>query len=204
MAIKNPDYFLFASGQDKHTFLASPNADKARKTPFSIWEEKAENVKLDNGKTDSSNPCFRFIDSLVHLRLPFGFLGNGHEIWYIDNSDIFSEKRYLATDFDRLVQSRDVNALRIFLGLYGHAGHVAPGDEESPAEQVAKESLKRKSQSEEELRNVIYGRNGRESLFEKCGSLFFQGTREARSIHSQRALPKLPVLHFQAHLHSIL
>lgn len=171
---KIPDFFLFASGQDKHNFLAAPADDKPLKTLFSIWEDKAENVKLDNGKTDSSNPYFQLMDYLVYLRLPFGFLSNGHEIWYVDNSDIFSEKRYLAMDFDRLVQSRNVNALRIFLGIYGHAGHIASGDMESPAAQVAKESLRRKTQSEEELRNVIYGLNGRDSLFEKCGVLLFK------------------------------
>ncbi|MBD5648116.1 MAG: N-6 DNA methylase [Desulfovibrio sp.] len=171
---KIPDFFLFASGQDKHTFLASPTDNKPLKTIFSIWEDKAENVKLDNGKTDNSNPYFQLMDYLVYLRLPFGFLSNGHEIWYVDNSDIFSEKRYLAMDFDRLVQSRNVNALRIFLGIYGHAGHMAAGDKEAPAAQVARESMRRKTQSEEELRNVIYGLNGRDSLFEKCGVFLFK------------------------------
>lgn len=171
---KIPDFFLFASSQDKHNFLASPTDDKPLKMIFSIWEDKAENVKLDNGKTDNSNPYFQLMDYLAYLRLPFGFLSNGHEIWYVDNSDIFSEKRYLAMDFDRLVQSRNVNALRIFLGIYGHAGHIVSGDMESPAAQVARESLRRKTQSEEELRNVIYGLNGRDSLFEKCGVFLFK------------------------------
>lgn len=171
---KIPDFLLFASEPDREKFIVAPKDEKPLKVIYSVWEDKAENVALDNGKTDNTNPYFQLMEYLVFLRLPFGFLSNGHEIWYVDNSEIFSEKRYLDVNFDKLIESRNVGALRIFMGIFGYSGHFAPEGKEAPASLVASESRRRKTQSEEELRNVIYGLDGRDSLFEKCGVFLFK------------------------------
>ncbi|MDE5831605.1 MAG: hypothetical protein K2H64_01220 [Desulfovibrio sp.] len=173
--VKIPDFQLFADEKEKVAFQAALLNDKPLKTIFSVWEDKAENVVLDNGKTGPDSPYFQLMGYLLSLRLTFGFLCNGHEIWYIDNSEIFSEKRYLVANFDRLVASRDTDALRIFMGVFGRAGHIAIGEEVAPVRQVARESVKRRFQSEEELKDAVYGLNGRDSLFEKCGAILFKG-----------------------------
>lgn len=175
--LKIPDFFLFANAEEQQKFLAGPKDSDALKTVFSVWENKAEDVILDNGKTDRANPYFQLMEYLLFLRLPFGFLSNGHEIWYVDNSDIFSEKRYLAVNFDKLVESRDPNALRIFMGLFAYASYFPSEGEEAAAKQLMAESARRKMQSEEELSNAIYGLNGRDSLFEKCGVFLFKSQK---------------------------
>lgn len=175
---KIPDFLLFSGINDKRVFQDAPKDDKPFRRIASVWEDKSENVTLDNGKTDASNPYFQLVDYLMYLRLPYGFLCNGHEIWFVDNSEIFSEKRYLAVNFDRLVESRNTSALRIFMGLFSHKAHFPPEDTEPPALRVATESVKRREQSEEELRNVIYGLNGRDSFFEKCGAFLFKAQKD--------------------------
>lgn len=171
---KIPDFFLFRDSSERDSFIAAPKDAKPLASIFSVWEDKAENVALDNGRTDTGNPYFQLMEYLTFLRLPFGFLSNGHEIWFVDNSEIFAEKRYLGVNLDRLLESRDVSALRIFMGIFGRSGHIAAGGREAPAAAISRESRKRRDQSEEELRNAIYGLDGRESMFEKCGALLYK------------------------------
>ncbi len=175
---KSPDFCLFANEKDIQNFVVASGDAKSRRGMASIWEDKAERVALDNGKTDSSNPYFQLIEYLTVLRLDYGFLGNGHEIWLVDNSDIHSEKRYLAMNFDRLMETRNVNALRIFMGLFGHAGHYPSQGAVAPVKVAARESVRRKAESEEELRNIIYGLDGKDSFFEKCGEFLFRAQKK--------------------------
>lgn len=127
------------------------------------------------------------MEYLVFLRRPFGFLGNGHELWYVDNSEIFSEKRYLAVNFDKLLASRNVGALRIFMGLFAYSAHFAPAGQKAPATRIADGNLIRRQQSEDELRDVIYGLDNRDSFFEKCGTFLFKNLQ----IQDHSVLPEL-------------
>lgn len=170
---KIPDFLLFATEEDRTAFLAAPRDDKPLNLVCSIWEDKAENVPLDNGKTGAANPYFQLMDYLLPLHLRFGFLSNGRELRYVDNSDFFSSKRYLAVNLPALAASRDVNALRIFLGIFGRQAQIAEPGAEPPAVQLAAASRKRTKLSETELATAIYGLNGKDSLFEQCGSFLY-------------------------------
>lgn len=169
---KAPDFLLFRNDDDRKTFLEAAN-DKPLGLIFSVWEDKAENVPLDNGKTTRDNPYFQLFGYLTSLHLPFGFLGNGHEMICMDTSGFFRDKRFLKVNFDKLIESRDPAALRIFMGIFGYQGHVEDKKKNTPAVLAADASAKYREQSEAELRDAIYGLNGRESMFEKTGALLF-------------------------------
>lgn len=174
---KIPDFLLFANEEERLAFLAAPKDAKPLGKIASVWEDKAEDVALDNGRTNTGNPYFQLAEYLAQLHLSYGFLGNGHEILFLDNSAAYSDKHYLATNFDRLVETRNIGALRIFLAIYSHAGHYPAAGAKAPALCIAHESKRRTIQSEVELRNVIYGLDGRESLFEKCGAFLFKAQK---------------------------
>ena len=179
--LAKPDWcLLLAPGQD-NALIASK--DHALIT--AICESKAWDKTLDTGKADRTfNPHHQLQDYLSTLRVRFGFLTNGH-LWRIYDTDrVTAKKTYIEFDLQAICALADGTeknqALALFAFFFGHDTYMPPATvgQVSAIEQAIAASADFTLAVEENLKAVIYGYAGEDSLFEIMG----------RAIH--RANPK--------------
>ena len=177
-----PDYCLVLNPQQENALIAS----KDRTHITAICESKAWGQTLDTGKADrKDNPHHQLQDYLSTLRVRFGFLTNGR-IWRVYDTDkITAKKTFIEFDLQRLWAVEDVGekaqGLALFAFFFGRDTYVRPADgaQVSAIEQAIAASADFTLEVEENLKAVIYGYAGEDSLFEVMG----------RSIH--KANPKV-------------
>ena len=140
-----------------------------------ICEAKAWGKELDTGKADrDKNPHHQLQDYLSTLRVRFGFLTNGH-IWRIYDTDkITAKKTFIEFDLQRLLADGDAAArargLGLFAFFFGRDTYVRPtASQASAMEQAIAASADFTLAVEENLKAVIYGYAGEDSLFEIMG-----------------------------------
>jgi hypothetical protein len=150
-----------------------------------ICEAKAWGKTLDTGRADrESNPHHQLQDYLSTLRVRFGFLTNGR-IWRVyDTSKVTAKKTFIEFDLHAICEleagTEKTAALGLFAFFFGRNTFVPPAvaGERTAIEQAIAESADFTLGVEENLKAVIYGYAGEDSLFEIMG----------RAIH--RANPK--------------
>ena len=150
-----------------------------------ICESKAWGKTLDTGKADRNlNPHHQLQDYLSTLRVRFGFLTNGR-VWRLYDTDkVTAKKAFIQFDLQAIcaleVGTERTEALALFAFFFGRDTYVPPAvaGQASAIEQVIAESADFTLDVEENLKAVIYGYAGEDSLFEIMG----------RAIH--RANPK--------------
>lgn len=150
-----------------------------------ICESKAWGKKLDTGKADRNhNPHHQLQDYLSTLRVRFGFLTNGR-IWRIYDTDkVTAKKTYIQFDLEAICALDEgiekTEALALFAFFFGRNTYVPPTKAGQPSaiEKAIADSADFTLEVEENLKAVIYGYAGEDSLFETMG----------RAIH--RANPK--------------
>ncbi|MFM2058976.1 MAG: hypothetical protein RLY71_3361 [Pseudomonadota bacterium] len=176
-----PDWCLMLEPDQADELVA--NTDHQLIT--AICESKAWGKTLDTGKADrESNPHHQLQDYLSTLRVRFGFLTNGR-IWRLyDTSRITAKKTFIQIDLQTIC-TMDAGperhaALALFAFFFGRDTYVPPATEgqRTAIEQAIAESADFTLGVEENLKAVIYGYAGEDSLFEIMG----------RAIH--RANPK--------------
>lgn len=170
-----PDWTLFKDEQSLQAFKNAPDDQKPSDGIVSFLESKHWDKLLDTGKADrKQNPYFQLLEYLNFARLPLGFLSNGHEWWLVDNRQISANKRYVRVHLDRLTDEEDLASLRLFFHLFGRESHIRQEQAEcSGFEDAARVERLRREASEDDLRKVIYGIDGRASLFEKVGQALY-------------------------------
>ncbi len=150
-----------------------------------ICESKAWDKTLDTGKADRiHNPHHQLQDYLSTLRVRFGFLTNGR-IWRIYDTDkVTAKKTYIQFDLEAICAldsgTEKTEAFALFAFFFGRETYVPPpkAGQVSAIEQAIAQSADFTLEVEENLKAVIYGYAGEDSLFEIMG----------RAIH--RANPK--------------
>ncbi len=148
--------------------------DKALIT--AICESKAWDKTLDTGKADrENNPHHQLQDYLSTLRVRFGFLTNGR-IWRVYDTDkITAKKTFIEFDLQRLLALDDADekaeGLGLFAFFFGRNTYAPPAEagKASAIEQAIAASSDFTLAVEENLKAVIYGYAGEDSLFEIMG-----------------------------------
>lgn len=170
-----PDWTLFKDEQSLQAFKDAPDDQKPVDGIVSFLESKHSDKLLDTGKADrKQNPYFQLLEYLNFARLPLGFLSNGHEWWLVDNRQISASKRYVRVHLDRLADEEDLASLRLFFHLFGRESHIRKDEAaRSGFEDADRVERLRRQASEDDLRKVVYGIDGRASLFEKVGQALY-------------------------------
>jgi len=172
-----PDWTLFPSEAARSGYLSI--GKEARQTALeaivAFCESKDAKKALDTKKADrDDNPYVQLLEYLSYTRLEYGMLSNAAEWWLVDNTRVSSEKRYLRVDLAGIIAADDVEAFRYFLHFFRRANFV-PTEAEKPAPikiMVGQEASARRA-VEEDLQKVIYGLDGKDSLFERIGRALF-------------------------------
>ena len=183
--LAKPDWCLMLQpGQDEALIGSKDHA-----LITAICESKAWDKTLDTGKADRThNPHHQLQDYLSTLRVRFGFLTNGR-IWRVYDTDkITAKKTYIQFDLEAITAldegTEKTEALALFAFFFGRDTYLPPttagqtSQHQSPIEKAITESADFTLAVEENLKAVIYGYAGEDSLFEIMG----------RAIH--RANPK--------------
>lgn len=167
-----PDYCLLLHPEQENALVASK--DHALITV--ICESKAWGKVLDTGKADrKDNPHHQLQDYLSTLRVRFGFLTNGR-IWRVYDTDkITAKKTFIEFDLERLLSLEDTaekaQGLALFAFFFGRDTYAQPPEagQVSAIQQAIAASNDFTLAVEENLKAVIYGYAGEDSLFEIMG-----------------------------------
>ena len=176
-----PDWCLLLQPGQDNALIASKN----HQLITAICESKAWDKTLDTGKADRThNPHHQLQDYLSTLRVRFGILTNGR-VWRIYDTDkITAKKTYIQFDLEAICTlpnaAEKAEALALFAFFFGRDTFMPPAlpGQASAIEQAIAASADFTLAVEENLKAVIYGYAGEDSLFEIMG----------RAIH--RANPK--------------
>lgn len=176
-----PDWCLLLDAGQADELVPSANHELIT----ALCESKAWGKTLDTGKADrDSNPHHQLQDYLSTLRVRFGFLTNGR-IWRLyDTSKVTAKKTFIEFNLEAICAmdagSERHEALALFAFFFGRDTFVPPAAEgaRTAIERAIAESADFTLGVEENLKAVIYGYAGEDSLFEIMG----------RAIH--RANPK--------------
>lgn len=177
-----PDYCLLLQAEQENALIAS----RDHTLVTAICESKAWDKTLDTGKADrKDNPHHQLQDYLGTLRVRFGFLTNGR-IWRIYDTDkITAKKTFIEFDLERLwaVEEADKKAegLALFAFFFCRDTYVRSAEvgQDSAIEQAISESADFTLAVEENLKAVIYGYAGEDSLFEIMGRAIHQANPKA-------------------------
>lgn len=176
-----PDWCLLLQPGQDDSLLASHDHNLIT----AICESKAWGKVLDTGKADrDQNPHHQLQDYLSTLRVRFGFLTNGRLWRMYDTDKITARKTYLQFDLQAICEldegDEKTEALALFAFFFGRHTYESPAEagQATAIEQAIAESADFTLDVEENLKAVIYGYAGEDSLFEIMG----------RAIH--RANPK--------------
>ena len=141
---------------------------------------------LDTGKADrDKNPHHQLQDYLSTLRVRFGFLTNGR-IWRMYDTDkITAKKTFIEFDLERLWALEDAaekaQGLALFAFFFGRDTYLQPAGagQVSAIQQAIAASADFTLEVEENLKAVIYGYAGEDSLFEIMGRAIHQANPKA-------------------------
>ena len=177
-----PDYCLLLQPEFETTLITS----RDHSVVTAICESKAWEKTLDTGKADrENNPHHQLQDYLSTLRVRFGFLTNGR-IWRVYDTDkITAKKTFIEFDLERLLALNDADekaeGLGLFAFFFGRDTYLQPREagQTSAIEQAIAESSDFTLAVEENLKAVIYGYAGEDSLFEIMGKAIHTANSKA-------------------------
>lgn len=164
-----PDWSLFTDKSARDELASNPTAHLVNV----ICESKEFLKKLDTGKADkATNPHFQLLDYLNALGVQFGFLTNGRYWRLYDADNRQREKTFLQIDLEAILAltgDEQLNALRTFYYLFHKDRFVAQTQQPTAIAQVLQHSADFTLAVEENLKSVIYGTQGEDSVFELMG-----------------------------------
>lgn len=172
--LDKPDFLLFASTDSKKAYESIPKEQRKSENAHIavILESKAYNVEIDNKKI-KDNPHFQLLRYLNSLKLDFGFLTNGR-IWrFYDNSKLSSQKIFYEINLESIIESDNVEAFNYFYYIFHASNFIKTPTSQSNLTQILDKNTQSKIAIEDDLQALIYGINGRDSLFEKIGACIY-------------------------------
>lgn len=178
--LAKPDWCLLLEPGQDDALVAS----KDHQLIAAICESKAWGKTLDTGKADrATNPHHQLQDYLSTLRVRFGFLTNGR-VWRIYDTDkITAKKTFIQFDLQAICAldagPEKTAALALFAFFFGRETYAVPAagaaaGQTSAIEQVIAASADFTLAVEENLKAVIYGYAGEDSLFEAMGRAIYR------------------------------
>ena len=177
-----PDYCLVMHAAQENELIAT----KDHLLIAAICESKAWDKKLDTGKADAKdNPHHQLQGYLSTLRVRFGFLTNGR-LWRVYDTDkITAKKTFIEFDLEKICAlqagAEKTRALALFAFFFCRDTYVRPaaGAQASAIAQAIAASADFTLAVEENLKAVIYGYAGEDSLFEIMGRAIFKANPKA-------------------------
>ncbi len=173
-----PDWCLLLEPEQAQALIAQQSAGHG--LIRAICESKAWDKPLDTGKARQDNPHHQLQDYLSTLRVRFGFLTNGR-LWRVYDTDkITAKKSFIEFDLEQILALPTGDAQQQALALftfffsrntYAPAASMQPG---SAMEQAIADSGNFTVAVEENLKAVIYGYDGEDSIFELIGKSIYQ------------------------------
>ena len=180
--LAKPDWCLLLEPGQDNVLIASQDHTLIT----AICESKAWGKTLDTGKADrEKNPHHQLQDYLSTLRVRYGFLTNGR-IWRVYDTDkITAKKTYIQFDLQAICALDDgaekTEALALFAFFFGRNTYLPPAvpGQASAIEQAIADSADFTLEVEENLKAVIYGYAGEDSLFEIMGRAIHRANLKA-------------------------
>lgn len=180
--LAKPDWCLLLQPGQDDTLISTQD----HRLITAICESKAWGKPLDTGKADRKlNPHHQLQDYLSTLRVRFGFLTNG-QIWRVYDTDkITARKTYVQFDLRAISElphgDDKTAALKLFAFFFGRETFVPPPEPGalSAMERTIAESADFTLAVEENLKAVIYGYEGEDSLFEIMGRALHRANPKA-------------------------
>ena len=137
---------------------------------------EAKGFKVDLDKASSKKelaPHFQLVQYLQMYKKSFGFLTNG-QLWrFYDNRELTQNKSYVEINLSaalQLPQAEKVKAISLFLKLFAQHRYIKNQlSHINEVEQFAADAYAYATDAEENLKSVIYGTNGEDSMFELIG-----------------------------------
>jgi hypothetical protein len=167
-----PDFLLFQNTFSKQDFLS--NKENIESVSI-VCESKDYNTKLDNNKTDKTNPHFQLLNYLMYLKKDYGFLINGQYWRLYDNKKISGNKIFYEVNLSEIIAENDIEAFKYFFHIFKKDNFVKTvPTEKTSIEKISKKSDDVRIEIEENLKDVIYGYNGYQSIFEIIGSNIYK------------------------------
>lgn len=173
-----PDWCLLLQPEQAQALMAQQS--QGHGLIAAICESKAWDKPLDTGKARQDNPHHQLQDYLSTLRVRFGFLTNGR-LWRVYDTDkITAKKSFIEFDLEKILAlptgDEQQQALALFTfffsrDTYAPAATVPAGN---AMEQAIADSSAFTVAVEENLKAVIYGYEGEDSLFELIGKAIYQ------------------------------
>lgn len=173
-----PDNILFESKETKDAF----NNDKSTLENILLFcESKGYKIELDTKKKDQKlNPHYQLLDYLKTFKIDYGFLTNGRKWRFYDNSVVSTNKTYYEIDLEAIIEQDDIDAFRYFYFIFRKDNFYICENKISNVIIEKNDSIK--SDVETDLKNVIYGTDYRDSIFEIIGKSIY-GLDNAKSLH---------------------
>lgn len=177
-----PDYCLVTEPEHEDALIQSSDHFLIA----AICESKAWDKKLDTGKANpKDNPHHQLQSYLSTLRVRFGFLTNGR-LWRVYDTDkITAKKTYVEFDLEEICAldagTEKTKALALFAFFFEKSTYVRQTDGAQPSaiQQAIAASADFTLEVEENLKAVIYGYAGEDSLFEVMGRAIFKANPKA-------------------------
>jgi hypothetical protein len=198
-----PDWTLLRDTDAKQSFVQAPDVDQKIKHISAIAEAKAWDVPLDTGKANTLNPHHQLQDYLSTLRTRHGILTNGRHWRLYDTQKVTARKTYVHIDLEQVLQLPDLDEKHLALARFAlffschsvatpatPAASKAAKDDSITLAQLMAEAQAHALAVEENLKAVIYGYDGEDSLFEQIGLALWKAQTPGTN-----AKPKLDTLY---------
>ena len=177
--LEKPDFLLFCDENQKSSYETIDKIEKRSTNEFIsvVLESKAYGIELDNKKV-KDNPHFQILRYLSNLKLDFGFLTNGRKWRFYDNSKLSSQKIFYEINLEEIIKDDAFEAFLYFYHIFNVKNFSKEMNEQN-IQHILSKNLESKIAIEDDLRSVIYGINGRDSLFEKIGTCIYEANPNA-------------------------
>lgn len=172
--LEKPDFLLFSNDKLKSKYENLDKETKKSSNDFTIiLESKAYNIEIDNKKV-KDNPHFQILRYLGNLKKNYGFLTNGRFWRFYDNSILNSNKVFYEINLEKIIEDQNIEAFAYFYSVFSAFNFT---EKEDHLEITLQNNKLSKIKIEDDLKSIIYGTNGNESLFEFIGSRIYNKTK---------------------------
>ncbi|EFA3401919.1 restriction endonuclease [Campylobacter jejuni] len=172
--VEKPDFLLFSNDKLKSKYENLDKETKKSSNDFTIiLESKAYNIEIDNKKV-KDNPHFQILRYLGNLKKNYGFLTNGRFWRFYDNSILNSNKVFYEINLEKIIEDQNIEAFAYFYSVFSAFNFT---EKEDHLEITLQNNKLSKIKIEDDLKSIIYGTNGNESLFEFIGSRIYNKTK---------------------------
>ncbi|RDU73207.1 restriction endonuclease [Helicobacter anseris] len=172
--LEKPDFLLFVSKEAKESYEKITKTSRLASNEHIsvILESKAYNVAIDNKKV-KDNPHFQILRYLSNLKLDFGFLTNGRFWRLYDNSKLSSQKIFYEVNLEIILQNDDLEAFKYFYFIFNAKNFIPIKTSPQPIQTLFTQNTNAKTKIEDDLKSLIYGIDGKDSIFEIIGKTIY-------------------------------